>query len=123
MAHISAVGLGSLSAGLSSATLATALTGFGIVASPELAGVATVSGLLSAGFTVVSKRLERKVTKHEKICTLALAKLNSVAELVSQSFCVKLRNTMNSKPLSGTEKSKRKHQTKKHKHNHQTLTK
>ena len=38
MTHISAVGLGSLSAGLSSATLATALTGFGIVASPALAG-------------------------------------------------------------------------------------
>ena len=34
MTHISAVGLSSLSAGLSSATLATALTGFGIVASP-----------------------------------------------------------------------------------------
>ena len=32
LTHISAVGLGSLSAGLSSATLATALTGFGIVA-------------------------------------------------------------------------------------------
>ena len=43
MAHISAVGLGSLSAGLSSATLATALTGFGIVASPALAGVALCS--------------------------------------------------------------------------------
>ena len=57
MPHISAVGLGSLSAGLSSATLATALTGFGIVASPALAGVATVFGLLPAGFTVVSKRL------------------------------------------------------------------
>ena len=42
MTHLSAVGLGSLSAGLSSATLATALTGFGIVASPALAGVATV---------------------------------------------------------------------------------
>ena len=41
--HISAVGLGSLSPGLSSATLATALTGFGIVASPALAGVATVA--------------------------------------------------------------------------------
>ena len=54
--HISAVGLGSLSAGLSSVTLATALTGFGIVASPALAGVATVFGLLSAGFTVVGKR-------------------------------------------------------------------
>ena len=84
--HISAVGLGSLSVWLSSATLATALTGFGIVASPALTGVATVFGLLSAGFTVVSKRLERKVTKHEKIYTLALAKLNSVAELVSKAL-------------------------------------
>ena len=80
------MGLGSLSAGLSSATLVTALTGFGIVASPALAGVATVFGLLSAGFTVVSKRLERKVTKHEKIYTLALAKLNSVAELISKAL-------------------------------------
>ena len=58
--HISALGLGSLSAGLSSATLATALTGFGIVASPALAGVAAVFGWLSAGFTVASKRLERR---------------------------------------------------------------
>ena len=65
MTHISAVGLGSLSAGLSSATLATALTGFGIVASPALAGVATVFGLLSAGFTVVSKRLETRKESHE----------------------------------------------------------
>ena len=86
MAHISAVGLGSLSAGLLSATLATALTGFGIVASPALAGVATVFSLLYAGFMVVSKRLERKVTKHEKIYTLAVAKLNSVAGLVSKAL-------------------------------------
>ena len=84
--HISAVGLGSLSAGLSSATLATALTGFGIVASPAHAGVAAVFGLVSAGFTVVSKRLERKVTKHQKIYTLAVAKLNFVAELVSKAL-------------------------------------
>ena len=86
MTHLSAVGLGSLSAGLSSATLTKALTGFGIVASPALAGVATVFGLLSAGFTVMSKRLERKVTKHEKIYTLALAKRNSVSELVSKAL-------------------------------------
>ena len=92
MAHISAVGLGSLSAGLSSATLATALTGFGIVASPALAGVATVFDLLSAGFTVVSKRLKRKVAKHEKIYTLALAKLNSVSELVSKALTDKRIN-------------------------------
>ena len=83
------MGLGSISAGLSSATLVTALTWFGIVASPALAGVATVFGLLSAGFTAISKKLERKVTKHEKIYTLALAKQNSVAELVSKALADK----------------------------------
>ena len=89
MTHLSAVGLGSLSVGLSSTTLATALTGFGVVASPPLAGIATVFGLLSAGFTVMSKRLKRKVTKHEKIYTLALAKRNSVSELVSKALADK----------------------------------
>ena len=87
--HRSAVGLGSLSVGLSSGALATALTGFGIMASPALAGVATVCGLSSVGFTFASKRLERKVTKHEKIYTLALAKRNSVNELVSQALADK----------------------------------
>ena len=62
------------------------MTGFGIVASPALAGVATVFGLLSAGFTVMSKRLKKKVTKHEKIYNLALAKLNSVSEFVSKAL-------------------------------------
>ena len=87
--HRSAVGLGSRSVGLSSGALATALTGFGIMASPALAGVATVCGLSSVGFTFASKRLERKVTKHEKIYTLALAKRNSVNELVSQALADK----------------------------------
>ena len=84
--HKSAVVLGSLSVGLSSGALATALTGFGIVASPALAGVATVCGLTSVGFAAASKRVERKVTKHEKIYTLALAKRNSVNELVSKAL-------------------------------------
>ena len=87
--HTSAVGLGSLSVGLSSGALATALTGFGIVASPALAGVATLCGLSSVGFAAASKRLERKVTKHEKIYTLALAKRNSVNELVSKALADK----------------------------------
>ena len=89
MVHTSAVGLGSLSVGLSSGALATALTGFGIVASPALAGVATVCGMASVSFAAASKRLERKVTKHEKIYTLALAKRNSVNELVSQALADK----------------------------------
>ena len=89
MVHTSAVGLGTLSVGLSSGALATALTGFGIVASPALAGVATICGLGSVGFAAVSKRLERKVTKHEKIYTLAQAKRNSVNELVSKALADK----------------------------------
>ena len=89
MVHASAVGLGSLSVGLSSGALATALTGFGIVASPALAGVATICGLGSVGFAAVSKRLERKVAKHEKIYTLAQAKRNSVNELVSKALADK----------------------------------
>ena len=89
MVHTSAVGLGSLSVGLSSGALATALTGFGIVASPALAGVATICGLGSVGFAAASKRLERKVTKHEKIYTLAQAKRNSVNELVSKALADK----------------------------------
>ena len=87
--HRSAVGLGSLSVGLSSGALATTLTGFGIVASPALAGVATVCGLASVGFTAASKQLNRKVTKHEKIYTLAIAKRNSVNELVSKALADK----------------------------------
>ena len=89
MIHNSAVGFGSLSVGLSSGALATALTGFGIVASPALAGVATLCGLVSVGFAAGSKRLKRKVDKHEKIYTLALAKRNSVNELVSQALADK----------------------------------
>ena len=114
-------------------SLATALTGFGIVASPALAGVATVFGLLSAGFTVVSKRLKRKVTKHEKIYTLALAKLNSVAELVSKAltdkrigdseFTIILREVQKYHELKAAIRDggrKRRQKTKKHKL--QTLT-
>ena len=89
MVHTSAVGLGTLSVGLSSGALATALTGFGIVASPALAGVATICGLGSVGFAAASKRFERKVTKHEKIYTLAQAKRNSVNELVSKALADK----------------------------------
>ena len=89
MVHASAVGLGSLSVGLSSGALGTALTGVGIVASPALAGVATLCGLGSVGFAAASKRLERKVAKHEKIYTLAQAKRNSVNELVSKALADK----------------------------------
>ena len=98
--HKSAVGLRSLSVGLSSGALATALTGFGIVASPALAGIATVCGGASVGFAAASKRLERKVTKHEKIYTLALAKRNSVNELVSKALTDKSINDVEFRIIS-----------------------
>ena len=84
--HRAATGLGSLSVILSSGALATALTGVGIVASPALGGVAGVCGMASFGFAEGSKSLNRKVTKHEKIYTLALAKRNSVNALVSKAL-------------------------------------
>ena len=85
--HGTAVGLGLLAAGLSSAGVATALTGVGIVVTPALGGIAALTGFSTAvGLTAVSKRLERKITKHEKIYTLAVAKQNSVSELVSKAL-------------------------------------
>ena len=134
MAHISAVGLGFSFGGTIVRDPCNSLDWLcGIVASPALAGVATVFGLLSAGFTVVSKRLERKVTKHEKIYTLALAKLNSVAELISKAladkkisdseFTIILREVQKYHELKAAIRNGvKKQKTKKHKHNHQTLT-
>ena len=87
--HRAATGLGSLSVILSSGALATALTGVGIVASPALGGVARVCGMASFFVAEGSKSLNRKVTKHEKIYTLALAKRNSVNALVSKALADK----------------------------------
>ena len=133
MVHTSAVGLGTLSVGLSSGALATALTGFGIVTSPALAGVATLCGLGSVGFAAASKRLKRKVTKHEKIYTLAQAKRNSVNELVSRllltnrsvmlsftSSHAKLRSITSSR-LRYARVLKLLHKKRQHKHKDQTL--
>ncbi|KAJ7365202.1 hypothetical protein OS493_007853 [Desmophyllum pertusum] len=84
--HSFAVCLGTLAAALSSAGLATALTGIGVIASVPLASVAAISGFSSAGLAAASKKLETKVAKHEKINTLAEAKKNTVSELVSKAL-------------------------------------
>ena len=57
-----------------------------LLQAPRLPIVATVCGIGSVGFAAASKRLERKVAKHEKIYTLALAKRNSVNELTSKAL-------------------------------------
>ena len=129
MVHTSAVGLGSLSVGLSSGALGTALTGVGIVASPALAGVATLCGLGSVGFAAASKRLERKVAKHEKIYTLAQAKRNWSPKLLLTNRSVMLsftssqekwRSITNSR-LRYARVSKLFHKRQPHKHKDQIL--
>ncbi|KAJ7385156.1 hypothetical protein OS493_017533 [Desmophyllum pertusum] len=72
-----AVGLGSIAAGLSTAGLTTAISGVGILATIPLASIAALFGFSSAGLTAFGKKLQTKVTKHEKICTLAITKKNS----------------------------------------------
>ncbi|KAJ7358942.1 hypothetical protein OS493_020785, partial [Desmophyllum pertusum] len=81
-----AVGLGSIAAGLSTAGLTTAISGVGILATIPLASIAALFGFSSAGLTAFGKKLQTKVTKHEKICTLAITKKNSVSEFVSKAL-------------------------------------
>ena len=74
--HVSVINNSSLAAFLSSASLATSLSGIGIVVGVPLASVVAVFGLSSAGSTAASKKLEAKVVKHEKILNSQLWPLN-----------------------------------------------
>ena len=59
--HYSLVGLGTVTAVLSSGAVATSLTGVGIVVGVPVAGIAALSGAVSTGLSIVNKELERKV--------------------------------------------------------------
>ena len=76
--HYSVVCLGAVTAALSSAAVATSLTGVGIVIGAPVAAVAAVSGAASIGRSIINKKLERKVIKHSKIHSLAVAKHDSI---------------------------------------------
>jgi len=64
--HYSLVGLGAVTAALSSGAVATSLTGVGIVVGAPVVGIAALSVAVSTGLSVVNKKLERKVNKHSK---------------------------------------------------------
>ena len=81
-----AVTTGMLSVILSSSSLASALTGIGVVVAAPLAGVSAVLGAISAVSTGLRKHFTQKVAKHENTVTLAQSKLNSVSELVSKAL-------------------------------------
>ena len=80
------VGSGVLSIILSGSGLTTSLTGIGIVVGVPLGALGGVSGLVSIGSAIASKRLSHKVSKHEQTFALAKAKTNTVKELVSKAM-------------------------------------
>ena len=84
--HYSLVGLGAVTVALSSGAVVTSLTGVGIVIGAPVAGIAALSGAVSTGLSVVNKKLERKVNKHSRIHSLAIAKRDSINCSVSQAL-------------------------------------
>jgi gas vesicle protein len=80
------VGLGTVTAALSSGAVATSLTGVGIVIGAPVAAIAALSGAASTGLSVVNKKLERKVDKHPRIHSLAIAKHDTMNSYVSQAL-------------------------------------
>ena len=77
---------GALSAIISGGSLATALSGFGIIVGAPLAGVASVLGVVSVGCAAISQRFENKISKHDKTVQLAKSKLSSIVELISKAL-------------------------------------
>ena len=77
---------GALSALISGGSLATALSGFGIIVGAPLAGVASVLGIVSVTLAAISKRFESKISKHDRTVQLARSKLSSIVDLISKAL-------------------------------------
>ena len=77
---------GVLAALLSSASLATLVSGIGAIASAPIAGFAAVTGTFSTAASASSGRLNKKVMKHEKTISLAESKHLSVSRFVSKAM-------------------------------------
>ena len=77
---------GTLTVMLSTASLATFLSGIGAIASAPIAGIATLMGITSTAAGVSSERLNARVTKHEKTVSLADSHHLSVSKLVSKAM-------------------------------------
>ena len=74
-------GAGCLSAAASSASLVTALP-----AAVPLGAVGDCLALASSGFIIAGKELDSKITKHQEIATLSLAKGDTVDRLISKAI-------------------------------------
>ena len=81
-----AVTTGALTAVLSTASLATLLSGIGAIVGALIAGIAALMGITSTTAGVSSERLNKKLTKHEKTVSLAESKHLSISRLVSKAL-------------------------------------
>ena len=86
IAHTSSTLTGVLAAVLSSTGLAVSLSGIGVIAGAPLAGIAGLLGFISTTMTIGSKKLNKKITKHEKTVSLAEAKHLLINKLISKAF-------------------------------------
>ena len=84
--HNSSVATGSVSVIFTGTGVATSLTGPGIVVGIPLSGIGGFLSLVSASFAVVSKKLNKKISKHEKTIQLVKSKENTISDLVSKAL-------------------------------------
>ena len=84
--HAIALTSGSLSAALTTSGIVTSLSGPGIVVGIPLSAIGGLCGIISAVATVATKRLTRKVSKHEQTVMLCKSKINSISDLISKSL-------------------------------------
>ena len=82
----SATGCSFLSAGLTTASLESALSVVGLPASIPLGGVGSAFALASSGLIVASKKLDSKIKKHREIIALAIAKRDTICRLYSKAL-------------------------------------
>ena len=80
------VATGTLTVVLSTAGLATSVTAIGAPIGAPIAGIAALLGTFSTVAGASSRRLNQKVTKHEKTISLAESKHLSVSKLVSKAM-------------------------------------
>jgi len=75
-----------LSVILTGSGVTTSLTGPGIIVGAPLSAVGGLLGLISASCTVFTKKLTKKVTKHENTIQIAKSKEDSISDLVSKAL-------------------------------------
>ena len=84
--HSTAITTGTMGGLLTASGIGTSLTGPGIVVGVPLSAVGGVLGLVSAGCGIVTKRLTKTISKHEKTIQLIISKENSINDLVSKAL-------------------------------------